>query len=145
MRPVTRLATLLFATAALAACDDKPDIFNVVTPITPITTIAGTFNLQTLNGQVLPQTIVDNGVTVSLTASSLTLVTTNTTTGSFTLTLTTQVDAETPVTDTTTGTYTLNGTALSLVANGNTLTGSWDGANAITLTEFGMTAVYIRP
>jgi hypothetical protein len=144
MRSVTRFATLLFATAALAACEDKADFSNVLVPITPVTTIAGTFNLTTLNGQALPVIIDPGPPVVNLTASSLILVTTNSTTGTFTLNITTD-DGTGPVVTTTTGNYTLIGTALSLTSGGTTVTGTWDGANMITLTEFGQSAVYIRP
>src|SRR5262245_41786649 len=126
MRSVTRFATLLFATAALAACEDKADFSNVVVP-TPIPTasIAGTWHLQTLNGLALPQPI-GGGLTV--TASTLTLVATNSTSGTFSLAATTD-DGTGPVTNTATGTYTLNAGALSLVTTNPvgapTITATW--------------------
>jgi hypothetical protein len=144
MRSVTRFATLLFATAALAACEDKADFSNILVPITPVTSIGGTFTLQTLNGLPLPQPI---GGGINVTASSLILVAANSTSGTFTLNVTTDQGGGT--TTTATGNYTLNGQVLSLVttnpAGVPTLTGTWDGANTLTLTEFGTTAVYTRP
>jgi len=144
MRSVTRFATLLFATAALAACDDKVPFSNVVTPIGPTTSIAGTWHLQTLNGQGLPQTITVGGIPVLLSESILTLVATNSAAGTFSLAVTTD-DGSGPVTNTVTGDYGLVGTALTFVAGGVTVTGTWDGANMLTLSEFGATAVYTRP
>ena len=130
MRSVTRFATLLFATAALAACDDKVPFSNVVTPI-ETTSIAGTWNLQTLNGLALPVAI-GNGD--NLTASILTMVATNTTSGTFTLTVTTDQTG----TASFTGNYTLSGTVLSLVitnpVNAPTITGSFGGGNTLSLT-----------
>src|SRR5215475_10494533 len=135
MRSVTRFATLLFATAALAACDDKADFSNVVLP--NVTSIGGTFVLQTLNGQALP-VIIDNGPpVVRLTASTLSLVATNATSGTFSLSITTD-DGTGPVAAVATGTFTLNGTALSLVitnpAGAPAITGSFNGGNTLTLT-----------
>jgi hypothetical protein len=147
MRPVTRLATLLFATVALAGCEDKADFSNLLVPVTPVIGIGGTFNLQTLDGLALPQTIDLGTGPVSLTASILTLVTTNSTSGSFTaLFISTPVGATTPVDTTTlTGSYTLSGTALTLTSGTTTITGSWPGGNSLSLTVDNHTLVYIRP
>ena len=149
MRSVTRFATLLFATAALAACDDKADFSNVLLP--NITSIAGTWNLHTINGALLPVgniTLVNGGNAVTVNASTLTLVATNSTSGTFTLSFT--INGANP--GNTTGTYTLNGTALSLVldVNGNPLTlatpiaGSFNGGNTLSLTVNNNTLGYIR-
>jgi len=148
MRSVTRFATLLFATAALAACEDKVPFSNVVTPIEPITSIAGTWNLQTLNGLTLPQPI---GGGINLTASTLTLVAIDAATGTFTLSIVTD-DGTGAVTSTATGNYTLAGTVLSLAitnpVGAPTITGSFGGGNTLSLTlaqnGTNFTAVYAR-
>ena len=147
MRSVTRLATLLFATAALTACEDKADFSNILVPVVPVTSIGGTFGLQTLNGLGLPQTITIPTIgTVTVDSSSLTLVTTNSTSGTFTLVI--HVPAPDPAI-TVTGDYTLSGTNLTLVpttpAGLPNITGTWDGSNMLTLSEFGATAVFTRP
>ena len=147
MRSVTRFATLLFATAALAACDDKADFSNVVLP--NVTSIGGTWILQTLNGHGLPAAIVAAN-TDSVTASTLTLVANNSTSGTFTLTVSRQNTTPPDLT----GTYTLNGAALTLTSNDSppvVLTGSFSGGNTLTLTQLlngaavtTVTAVYAR-
>jgi hypothetical protein len=112
--------------------------------------VAGTWNLKTVNGSFLPFTIVQLGSTkTELTSDAYTLTASNSTSGSFTTTSTlrlTQNGQVTTQTSSDAGTYTVNGTSVTLVshtAGGSTVTGSWSG-NTITATVTGFAFIFAR-
>jgi len=141
MRPLTRLVTVLLVTAAVA-CGDKNNV------VAPIGSIAGTWNLQTVDGRPLPVTLDQTGDTiVELTAITMTLTASTSSSGSFSLSSTirlTENGQSTSQTNSVSGTYSLNGAALSLTANGQTITGSWNGGNTLTLSDGGSAFVFAR-
>jgi hypothetical protein len=108
-------------------------------------TIAGTWNLQSVNGSALPFVILQSGANK---AEILSDVITISGTGSFTQTTTVRTTvngAATTQSVADAGTYTLSGSAITLRFNSDnsTGTGSWSG-NTITATADGFAYVYKR-
>lgn len=108
-------------------------------------TIAGTWNLQSINGTTLPFTLAQTGANKIELTSDIIVVSG---TGSFTQTSTLRTTDNGQVTTQSVadaGTYTLNGSAVTLRWNsdGSISTGSWVG-NTITATGDGLAFVYKR-
>jgi hypothetical protein len=118
-------------------------------PISANASIAGTWNLKTVNGSSLPFTILQLGTTkTELISDVYTLTASDSTKGSFTTTSVVRLTQNGQVTTQTSsdaGTYTLNGTSVTLVSHGGgpTVTGSWNG-NTITATTQGSSFVFGR-
>jgi hypothetical protein len=115
-------------------------------PPTPTqATIAGTWTLQTLNGQAVPVVLSDSGgAKLEVVRDVFTLVGDHTFTQVTAFRITAGGQATTDsVSDL--GTYVVNGTAVSLTydSDGSTSSGSWQG-NTITLSAEGFSAVYTR-
>jgi polyisoprenoid-binding protein YceI len=105
-----------------------------------------------LNGTALPATLVEEGSTYRVNSGSLTITgTTFNTTLDVTVLL---AGLSFPLTGTCTGTLTRNGNNLSFTTTastggdieceGGTASGSWDGANTVTVDAVGQKAVYKR-
>lgn len=142
MRTIGRVISLLAAVCLLASCGGDS--------VTGSAGIAGTYNLQTVNGAPLPFTIpTGTNSSISLVSQSLTL----NASGSFSSSGVQRTTTNgVPVTETIncTGTWVLAGTTLSTteVVSGNcggTDTGVWDGASKLTFTFPGpVVAVYTK-
>lgn len=138
---IRRLACAAAALVTLAAC--KGD--SLTAPLS----VFGTFNLQSVNGKALPYVVVDSipgqpafRIEV-MSPSSLTINADKT--FRFVLTLKSAAGGSSSVnTETATGMYTLSGNTVSLTANGETLTGDWDGNNTLTLRGDGDLLVFKR-
>jgi hypothetical protein len=103
--------------------------------------ISGSYSLQTMNGKVLPYTVLDTvvqGVTVRVEAVSPTTLTIGAS-SDFRMILTSRVSATgfaVVEADTISGTYSRSGSALTLSAPGGApVPGTWDQGDAITLTS----------
>jgi hypothetical protein len=140
MRPSTHLAATLLLTLGLACGGDSTS---------PTASIAGTWNLSSINGSPLPFTIQQVGTTKLEVVSDVAILTaSNSSSGSFTETTTSRLTQNGQVstqTSANSGTYTLNGTAVVFVSNtaGTSNTGSWSG-NTLTLAENGVALVFVR-
>ena len=140
MRPLTHLASLLLATAVFACGGDSTS---------PTASIAGSWNLQTVDGSSLPFILAQTGGNKQeLTGGVLTLSAASSSAGSYTITLTERVTVNGQVTTSSgsdAGTYSLNGTAVTLTSNSGagSFNGSWSG-NSLTLTDLGVALVFGR-
>jgi hypothetical protein len=134
-----KLLPVLAAVAVIACGSDSSSSTG------PQATIAGTWTLQTINGQGLPFIVVQNGSNKTEVVSD---VVTISGTGSYTQTSTIRVTTN-GVANTQSsadaGTYTLNGTAVAFHSNsdGSTTNAAWSG-NTLTVTDVGLAAVYKR-
>ncbi|MEP6990147.1 MAG: hypothetical protein ABJA80_04385 [bacterium] len=113
-------------------------------------TVVGSFTLQTIDGQPLPFTIIDESDSTGvfkidvLSPSSISIDPN----GSFRFIITSRLTATgmptTVAADTATGTYALTARHLSLTANGSTLEADWDGGGALTMVDAPHTLVFRR-
>jgi hypothetical protein len=130
----------MLAVALLIACGGGSD------PAGPGETVVGEYTLRTINGTALPVVIGrEQGVTVSALSGTMSLRADRTFSASVTAR---GVSAGSDVTSTFTsvGTYTVNGSALTLLATGTEnarLTGSYANGR-VTMTEDGFVSVYTR-
>ncbi len=127
MRRFLILTTAVLAGGLLTACGDDDDI-------TGPESIAGTYILQTVNGDALPATV--QGVEVS--AASIQL----NSNGTYTLSLTTEFFGE----QTDTGTFTVDGSTVNFldegdVDEGDRFTGTISG-DTLTIVDEGNTFVF---
>lgn len=111
----------------------------------PKTAIAGTWRLQTINGQPLPFVREEPGSSkIELTSDVYTLADN----GAFTKLMSVRVTTNGQVSTTTiseTGTYVLDGTAVTVHYNttATSVTGSWQG-NTIAIAAEGFPGIYTR-
>lgn len=130
MRSTLRLVsypTLALAVTLLAACGDStgPDT----------SAVAGTWTLQTANGQSLPTDLVENGTEFTLISGTLILGSDGTCTNNFVTDVAGSVTLDC--------TFTLNGTAFTYTEPGDVVSGTVSG-NTMTLNNDGNTLVYTR-
>jgi len=125
---VKKLAIALFA-ATLVACSDNKNV------VTPLLTVPGTYNLQTINGSPLPFTFSDG---VTLTSDVLVLADD----GTFTETM--KVADGRVFVDT--GVYTVNGTAINFVDQtaGFSYAASINGTQLTAVFPNGLTEVFLK-
>lgn len=129
--------TALLLVAGLMACGGETTA--------PAATIAGTWNLQTINGTTMPFVIAQTGANKDELLSDMLVVSG---TGSFTQTTTlrsTRNGAASTQSIADAGSYSLNGSAVSFRWNSDnsTGTGSWTG-NTLTMAADGFAVVYTR-
>jgi hypothetical protein len=105
--------------------------------------IAGTWELSTVNGSPLPYTVASFGADKVEIISEAVTFTANGTFSALSNTRTTESGQVTTESDTDTGTYTLNGTAITLTfaSDATTATGTISG-NTITAAESGFSFVF---
>lgn len=137
MRALVKLA-LTGLVVAMAACGGDGAGTTGPTP----TSIAGTYQLQTFDGEALPATIVDvPDLKVEILSGNFILASnfTFTTSATFRITESGQVSTET---ETSPGTYAVTGSTVTFTYTaGGTDTGTISG-NTLTLTGEGFTAVF---
>lgn len=138
-----RLAAVVSVSVSAGACggDSATD---------PSVSVAGTYNLSTVNGSSPPVTLVSvTSYSLRVTSGNLIISASNTWSNSTTLEETEagQTTTETLVCS---GTYTRNGPSLTLVQAetndcGGTFLANWDGSNRITVSyDAALSAVYTR-
>lgn len=130
---IRRAFLAVLSVFVLAACGDDST--------GPGSSIAGTYQLQTVNGQQVPATVVQAGNNKTVIASgSLILNQNNTFFAAMTIESTVNglVDSETQAS---TGTYTRNNTSIQFTSEGKTVTGTLSG-NTLTVSDTDMTLVY---
>lgn len=116
----------------------------------PTVSVAGTYNLSTVNGSAPPVTLVSlTNYSLRVTRGNLTIGANNTWSNSTTLEET-EDGQTTTETLTCTGTYTRNGPSLTLVEAeasdcGGTFMANWDGGDRVTVSyDAALQAVYTR-
>jgi hypothetical protein len=120
---------------ALVACGDSTGPTEA--------SIAGTYNLQSVNGLSVPLTVFQFGEDkLEITAGSLTLHANNTFSSQLTMRITEDGEVVTE-SDSATGTYTRNGNSLVFAADGETITGTISG-NTITVSDDGLVLVFVK-
>ena len=131
--------TLALVSTVLAACGDSTGPSRTGT-----TGIAGTYNLQTVNGSPLPYTVIQVGQDkLEVTAGRVTLTADRTFSASITF-RETENGTATTTTETDSGTYTQNGTAINFAyADGTTDTAALNG-NILTIAAQGIALVFRR-
>lgn len=131
-----RRACILLVTLVLVACGGDS------TTQPTMASVAGTWNLQSVNGAALPYTISQSGSDSELLTGD---VITATSSGSFTEITTyrvTQSGQTSTQTSSDAGSFSLNGTAVSFAFNsGSTGTGTLNG-NTFTIAEGGVSFLY---
>jgi hypothetical protein len=131
-----RLLSLTLALALIACGDDDS------TSVPTNASVAGTWNLQTVNGSALPFTLSASSPKIELLSSSVN-VTANGTWTSTTQTRTTIGTQATTASSTQSGTYTLSGSAVSIRStDGTTVQAGSVSGNTLTLAQTGLTFVY---
>jgi lipocalin-like protein len=131
-----RLLSLTLALALIACGDDDS------TSAPTNASVAGTWNLQTVNGSALPFTLSAASPKIELLSSSVN-VTANGTWTSTTQTRTTIGTQATTASSTQSGTYTLSGSAVSIRStDGTTVQAGTVSGNTLTLAQTGLTFVY---
>lgn len=131
-----RLLSLTLALALIACGDDDS------TSAPTSASVAGTWNLQTVNGSALPFTLSAASPKIELLSSSVN-VTANGTWTSTTQTRTTIGTQATTASSTQSGTYTLSGSAVSIRStDGTTVQAGTVSGNTLTLAQTGLTFVY---
>ncbi len=141
IRPLYR-ASIAIALFGLAACGADG--------ATAAPSVVGSFTLQTIDGQPLPFTVMDQSDSTGvfkidvLSPSSISIDPN----GSFRFIITSRLTATgTPTTvaaDTASGTYVLSARHLALTSNGTTLGADWDGAGTLTMVDAPHTLVFRR-
>jgi hypothetical protein len=120
------LAAAFATTTALAGCgSDSPTE----------TTIFGTYNLTTIDGHGLPHSELDGTTTVTLVSGSVTLKSDHTFTRLFNFTETIGTVTQ-PDPDTSSGTFSVSGSAITFVEDGDMIPGTMQG-NTLTVTNEG--------
>lgn len=136
MRVFTKMVAIAVLGLAAAACGGGDDGINE-----PVS-IAGTYNLQTIDGQAPPVVVYEEpGLKVEITAASFTLAAS----GSFTANIVWRLTENGVVTteaDSFPGTYTVNGSTVNFAySDGDSESATLSG-NTLTFTDGGSTAVF---
>ena len=130
---IRRAFLAVLSVFALTACGDDST--------GPGSSITGTYQLQTVNGQQVPATVLQTGNDKTvITSGSLLLNQNNTFFAAMTIESTVGglVDSETQAS---TGTYTRNNDSIQFTSSGKTVTGTLSG-NTLTVSDRDMTLVY---
>ena len=132
-----RRIMMVLALAAAAACGDSS------TGISG--SVAGTYTLRSINGTVLPYTVLSSGTTkIEVIDDVITLNTNGTYTETGHTRTTTNGSASTD-TGTDTGTYTTAGTSITLRSSGDgTTTVGTVNAGTLTIVDQGLSAVFTQ-
>ena len=129
---------VLALTIALSSSSTSP---GSAVPNADTVVVAGTYVLQSLDAKVLPASITEGGMSVEVTASTMTL----TAGDSIQVSTTFRVSsAATPITQVVRGTYRVQGTTLSFsYENGGTNSGTLNGST-LQMTNDGVVWLYRR-
>lgn len=138
MRVFTKMVAIAVLGLAAVACGGGDDGINEPA------SIAGTYNLQTIDGQAPPVVVFEEpGFKVEITSGNFILAAN----GSFTTTVVwriTEDNVPTNESETFPGTYTVNGPTVNFTySDGDTESGTLSG-NTLTFTDAGSTAVFRR-
>lgn len=137
MRALAKVAAIGLLGVVVAACGDGNGINEPQE-------IAGTYALQSVNGEALPVVLFEgSGYRLEVTAATYVLASGGTFTNGATF-RETEGGVATTSTETLTGQYTVSGSAVTFTdSDGDVIAGTISG-NSLTFSEDGMTAVFVR-